>query len=332
MKIARTARSALWLILLMASAVQPALAVVIGSGDGSGNARAPVDDPGWSHVGVLGNNSGVHLRDHWVITAGHIGAREFRLGDRLFEAVQGKIRHRIYTAPKMEADLQMIQLRKSPDLPPLRLASSAPLIETPVLMVGHGLERSPSRSGWSGIWAPVPLAGASYAGYQTTQERSLRWGTNHIAAVDLLARTGKRVSRTFATSFDGGLPTPHEAQAAAGDSGGPVFASDGTGQWELAGVMITISKHESQPGNLTVYGNVTYAVDIHAYRDQIEKILASSPDHDRDGILDIDDNCTRVKNPDQADADGDGTGDVCEEPEEAEGSAGKPKAGRKGVR
>ena len=93
--------------------------------------------------------------------------------------------------------------------------------------------------------------------------------------------------------------------------------------------MITISQHQNQPGNLTVYGNATYAVDIHAYREQIEEILASSPDQDRDGILDIDDNCTRAKNPDQADADGDGTGDVCEEPEEAEGAAPKAEEKRK---
>jgi hypothetical protein len=34
-------------------------------------------------------------------------------------------------------------------------------------------------------------------------------------------------------------------------------------------------------------------------------------------------------NPDQVDADGDGTGDVCEEPEGEEGTA--PKAGKKGT-
>jgi hypothetical protein len=327
MKIARSAPWALWLILVMALGARPALAVVIDSGDGSGNIRAPADDPGWSNVGVLGNNTGVYLEDHWVITAGHIGAREFRLGDRLFLAVQGKIRHRLSTAPTLEADLQLFQLRESPELPPVRLASGAPRAETRVVMVGNGLDRSPSRLGWSGIWAIVPVSDASYVGYQAGPERSLRWGTNRIAAIELLTRTGKRVSRAFATAFDGGLPTPHEAQAAAGDSGGAVFAKNGEEEWELVGIMSNISQHENQPGNLTVYGNVTYAVDIHAYRDQIEKIVASSPDHDRDGILDIDDNCTRVKNPDQADADGDGTGDVCEEPEGAEGSVREPKAG-----
>jgi hypothetical protein len=332
MNIARSARSALRLILLMALVVRPALAVVIDSGDGSGNTTAPADDPGWDHVGVLGNTTGFYLGNHWVLTAGHIGARELQLGDRLLHAVEGKIRHRLTTSAALEADLQLFQLRESPELPPVRLASSAPRAKTPVVMVGNGLHRGPTQMAWSRFWEIAPLRDASYAGYQPGPGRALRWGTNHIASVGVLARTGKRVTRAFSTLFDGGLPTPHEAQAAAGDSGGPVFAKHADGEWELVGIMITVSLQPDQPGNLTVYGNATYAVDIHSYRDQIEKIAASSPDHDRDGILDIDDNCTRVKNPDQADADGDGTGDVCEEPEGAEGSAPKPKAGEKHTR
>jgi|SRR3989344_5225232 len=37
-----------------------------------------------------------------------------------------------------------------------------------------------------------------------------------------------------------------------------------------------------------------------------------SEDTDHDGLLDTDDNCALKRNPDQHDADGDGTGDVCE--------------------
>ena len=322
MKIAGLALS---LILLAAPGARPAMAVVIDSGDGAGNTSAPADDPGWSNVGTLGKTTGVYLGDRWVLTAGHSGGRELRLGDRIFEAVQGEIRHRIATAPGTEADLQLFQLRQSPELPRLRLASSAPRAETQVLMIGCGLDRSPSRAGWSRTWASVPLGQASYAGYQVGLGRTMRWGTNRIAETDLLARTGKRVSRAFATIFDGGLPTPHEAQAAAGDSGGPVFTKNGDGEWELAGIMVNASMYRNQLANRAVYGNASYAADIHAYREQIERILDSSPDHDGDGILDVGDNCTRVRNPDQADADGDGTGDRCEEPEGAEGAA--PKAG-----
>lgn len=38
----------------------------------------------------------------------------------------------------------------------------------------------------------------------------------------------------------------------------------------------------------------------------------TSPDWDNDGVLDDSDNCPQAPNPDQADADGDGVGDVCE--------------------
>jgi len=42
-------------------------------------------------------------------------------------------------------------------------------------------------------------------------------------------------------------------------------------------------------------------------------------DDDNDGILDVDDNCPLTSNPDQADADNDGIGDVCEDPNDDDG-------------
>jgi hypothetical protein len=41
-------------------------------------------------------------------------------------------------------------------------------------------------------------------------------------------------------------------------------------------------------------------------------VFAATDDQDDDGILDINDNCPTMANPDQADSDGDGIGDVCE--------------------
>jgi len=333
MNVARSASWMLRLTVLITLCLRPATAVVIDSGDGSGNTSAPADDPGWSNVGAIGGHTtGVYLGDHWVLTARHAGFGELQLGDRLYHGVQGKIRHRIFTGPTQEAELQLFQLRERPDLPALRLASGAPRVDTPVAMIGNGRNRSPSNTRWSLAWAIVPRSDASYTGYQPRPGRAMRWGTNRIAAVDLLARTGNRLSLSFATRFDAGLPTPHEAQASNGDSGGPVFAKNSEGSWELVGIMTTISGHKGQPKNLSIYGNATYAVDIHAYRDQIEKIIASSPDHDGDGILDVDDNCTRVMNPDQSDDDGDDTGDVCDEPEGAKGPVPESKAGEKAAR
>jgi hypothetical protein len=41
---------------------------------------------------------------------------------------------------------------------------------------------------------------------------------------------------------------------------------------------------------------------------------ACTEDYDADGVLDVEDNCPNAPNPDQTDADGDGVGDVCDDP------------------
>ena len=61
-------------LLLAFLTALPARAVLIDSGDGTGNTTAPADDPGWSSVGRTANGlNGIHLGFGWIVTAAHVG-------------------------------------------------------------------------------------------------------------------------------------------------------------------------------------------------------------------------------------------------------------------
>jgi hypothetical protein len=81
---------------------------------------------------------------------------------------------------------------------------------------------------------------------------------------------------SFFTLFDEpGFPgyTADEAQGAPGDSGGALFAKQGS-TWELAGILFVIGIYEGQAANSALYGNSTGAADLSFYRDDIMQITA----------------------------------------------------------
>jgi hypothetical protein len=150
----------------------------------------------------------------------------------------------------------------------------------------------------------------------------MRWGTNRVTSTGVEVdptcgvtdpeNSGCRPTQTFSMTFDSGLPTPHEARANSGDSGGPVFRKQGN-SWYLTGIMVAIDSYVGQPSTgYVLYGTTTFAADLSVYRDQILSVIAAHPDSDDDGYLDSDDNCPTDANADQLDSDGDGTGDVCD--------------------
>ena len=294
------------LILLLGSAPR-ASAVAIASEPGSGNVTAPADDPGFAHVGVPGIATVVYLGNGWVLTANHVDDDDVTLGGVVYPRVPGS---RItFTNPDLSVpDIAAYRIDPHPDLPILPIRADTPADGTPVLMIGHGLDRG----------GPVTWEG--HDGFALLGSQSVRWGTNEIAGSGTLGGDA-----AIATTFDEAA-TEHEAQAQYGDSGGAVFAKNAADDWELAGIMFAIDIYEGQP-SYVLYGNVTYAIDLSAYRDQI--IAAVRPEcsdeigNDGDALVDFpaDPGCTSAEDLSEAadcddglDNDGDGLADYGSDP------------------
>jgi len=257
----------------------PAHAVIIDSGDGTGNTTAPADDPGWAHVGNRGGLTAIYLGDGWILTANHVGIGDVTFDGVLYPAVTGS-----YIQLENDAgsppDLGVYQIDPRPELPILPLRASTPPVDTAVISIGKGRNRGSATS-----WDPDGPGGYDpIDGYEWGTGTTMRWGTNLVAGFYTAFDT-----ECFYTEFTEG-DTAHETQAATGDSGGAVFAENGD-TWELAGVMLAIGTYEDQPAETALYGNLTYAADLAIYRDQIIAIArpecSDEVDNDGDDLIDF---------------------------------------------
>lgn len=257
-------RSIVHLALLAALLLPPlpAAAVIIASGDGTGNTIAPADDFGFANVGTAGQSI-VYLGRGWVITANHVASGPVQLGGDRYEAVPGsRVRLKNLGQPGPSPDVALFRLQKPwPELLELRIADRPPRIGQPVVLVGNGPERG----------EPVQHQGAN--GWAWRAPSVLRWGTNRVEAVGEPIRVGAgTVTTAFATDFSQDGATLHEAQVAVGDSGGAAFI-ERDGVWELAGVIFAARGLDDQPSRTSLYGNLTFAADLSAYRGQIVDLL-----------------------------------------------------------
>lgn len=264
-------------------------AVVIGSGDGTGNTNAPGGfwgDQGWAYVGQVNGGSGVYLGAYeganWVLTAGHVfndgGNRSFSLNGTTYEAVSGS------GIQISGIDLYVYRITVGSGsglslLANLSLSSASPVPGNPgtnafsdaLSMIGYGRDRAAAATYWNvntsnpsnWTWTETNAVNANAAGFKELSTQSKRWGYNYadrIVTVNStpMIETTFRNNATFAT------------QAAVGDSGGGVFKLLDDGSYELAGIMDLVTVLPNQPASTAILNNsMTYSIDVASYRSVI---------------------------------------------------------------
>jgi hypothetical protein len=242
-----------------------AAGVVIDAVDGSGNVTAPSPDPGWSHVGTRGGLTVVHLGDGWMLTANHVGAGDVTVDGVVYPYVPGS-GVRLSNPDGSPADLLLFEINPHPAVPQLPIVTTPPPLGTELILIGNGRNRG-SATSWdpNGPRPPRPIDG-----YDWASGRTLRWGRNHVVEYP---PSPVLDTWSLSTSFDEGV-SADESQAANGDSGGAVFAFDGS-EWALAGILYAIGGYDGQPEEASLYGQLTYAADLSVYEDEIHEIVAT---------------------------------------------------------
>lgn len=263
-------------VLSGATFATPAHAVIIDSGDGTGNTTAPPDDPGWDNVGTKSGLTVVYLRNGWVITANHVGIGDILLDGGVYAHVPGS-GIQIDNGDGTFADLLVYAITPIPSLPDLEIRANTSLPTGEVILVGRGRGRgAASDSDDPGIWTappsnPVPAIPGWYWG----NGGELRWGTNEVTGYWTIGDPDTESIYTLFDETGSANHTPDECQGANGDSGGALFAKDGI-DWELAGVIWGIANFAGQnPNASALRGNATIAADLAFYRDDINAITAT---------------------------------------------------------
>ncbi|MAE63402.1 MAG: hypothetical protein CMJ18_03950 [Phycisphaeraceae bacterium] len=279
-----------------------ALALVISTGDGTGNTMAPSDDPGFGHVGFMQTGTAVYLGNQWVlsVSGGHVPTNTLLLPNGNYVREVGSA-VRLESPPELglgavPTDLKLHRIVADPGLPPLTIAFAPPPVGAEVVMIGTGRDRFAELKGWdvsgSGqnlVWTErTPPQAADIRGFSINQgSRTRRWGRNVIED-DTVIFPGDTDPNHYVV-FDFGFGPiasmliefsengiDSEATSTEGDSGGAVFYHNGT-NWVLAGIIHTGLDYPNQPsaalmGNNQLGGSAVLFADLSLYRDQILEI------------------------------------------------------------
>ena len=286
-----------WLapLVFLVSLPLSADAVLISTGDGTGNTTPPSGDPGFANVGVVINGlSGVYVRNGWVLTAGHVGEQAITFDGVLYQPIPGSAVH-FQNPDGSPADLLAFKLAKRPPLADLLITNNPASLNSLITVIGNGRNRGAATT-WMG-----------QDGWTWGSGASIRWGTNRIHDID----TFTLGTHSFWISFDdlrGPIGGQHEADFVTGDSGGAAFTGSGASA-ELIGILVARATFEGQPASTSLYGNAGVIADLFYYRSDILAIIDQpdcddSLDDDGDGLSDYpaDPGCTSPTDTSERDA------------------------------
>ncbi len=274
------------------------------------NTTPPSDDPGFYNVGATAGESIIYLGNGWALTAGHVNTSNNTPGNTSSYGTVSFSNGSQSTAYGVAnilpwltgADLKLVNLTTSPNLPSLTISSSSAPVNARVDMIGNGLSNSGAAEGYfsvsvpspsSGTWTwtstsqpqtvnPIPsstyFAGQSVpaATYQAAgipySGGGLHWGQNLITGNGAQVNDGSGApTSTLWTTFNDPTYAPEqstvaswEAQAELGDSGGGVFYKNPlTNSWELTGMMYAVGNYPNQ--TLDANGNPSAAANYAVY-------------------------------------------------------------------
>ena len=283
-----------------------AVSLVFASPNSEPADERPTEFPYWEHVTQrrYEGPTVIYLGAGWALTAQHVGVGEIFLEGETF-AADMRSRHILVNANGTGADAIVFRLKQDtelPDLPILPLALEPPRAGEEVMLIGFGRERAKVIE-WN-------EDGDLQFGFEWTPKGAKRWGTNRVTSNrERLIQLG-RSTHTLTFVFDppnSDNDTRYEAQAALGDSGGAMFI-ERDGEWQLAGMMTSVSTEAFRPRQTSSYGDATFAADIAYYRDEILRwarpSCANERDDDGDRKIDfpLDPGCHAATDRDERDA------------------------------
>ena len=171
----------------------------------------------------------------------------------------------------------------------MSISATAPALGSEVVGIGFGRNRQSAQTAWDSSWSEVSLSStnAAYTGWRYASGSTKRWGKNRVENIPITTSTNnvggdQRDVKVIVTDFDESGVTrgsygavTDEFQAASGDSGGGLFYKTG-GTWELSGILVSVWRYQDQPRNSAVFGNLTDAVNLSLYRDNILAVVPES--------------------------------------------------------